>query len=284
MGTVDIGAKYEKYCMRLLELKGYTNINGTKASGDQGIDIIAYRDGIKFGFQCKYYSSPVGNHAVQEAFAGGKYYCCNVAVVITNTIFTEAAKKLAANTGVVLWEQIEMQQSTTERILNYYNLDIVPNYYEMFSFYRSLNSLDIYTNLFLSSEIRETLQVKIRPYYRTDKKSIISLDIHNKGDHICILRLQGLGFQHNNTVGDLFVIIINDDQNIEKIEYPNIYLPILVQKPYYSKHVIYRPNMKPLNIKLPYILNNRRVIKGAGLVNNSGEYGDLHIVLIDYDN
>ena len=112
MSIVNVGIQYEEYCMDLLASKGYRGIRATKASGDQGIDIVAFRDNVKFGFQCKYYSSPVGNHAVQEAFAGAKFYGCNVAVVITNTVFTDAAKKLANNTGVVLWENIEMELQT----------------------------------------------------------------------------------------------------------------------------------------------------------------------------
>jgi hypothetical protein len=33
------------------------------------------------------------------------YYSCNKAIVITNSQFTEAAKKLAERTGVVLWDR-----------------------------------------------------------------------------------------------------------------------------------------------------------------------------------
>ena len=36
----------------------------TAISGDQGVDIIAYRDRVKYGIQCKCYSSNVGNSAI----------------------------------------------------------------------------------------------------------------------------------------------------------------------------------------------------------------------------
>lgn len=63
------GEEFERFCARLLIKNGYEDISLTKGSGNQGIDIIAYRDGIKHGIQCKCYSSDIGNSAVQEVFA-----------------------------------------------------------------------------------------------------------------------------------------------------------------------------------------------------------------------
>ena len=57
---------FEGYCADLLSNAGW-NASITKGSGDQGIDIIAVKNGIKIVLQCKKYSSPVGNKAVQEA-------------------------------------------------------------------------------------------------------------------------------------------------------------------------------------------------------------------------
>lgn len=97
------GHQYEYQCAKVLRSKGFTKVSVTKGSGDQGVDVIAYSGGKKYGIQCKYYTSPVGNHAVQEAFAGAKFYNCDVAVVMTNNTFTPAAKDLAGKTGVLLW-------------------------------------------------------------------------------------------------------------------------------------------------------------------------------------
>lgn len=105
------GHQYEYQCAKILKSKGYTRVMVTKGSGDQGIDVIAYSGGKKYGIQCKHYSAPVGNFAVQEAFAGAKYYNCDVAVVMTNTTFTPAAKELAKKTGVLLWENNIVNQS-----------------------------------------------------------------------------------------------------------------------------------------------------------------------------
>ena len=67
------GHEYEYACAQYLKRNGFTKVQVTKASGDQGIDIIATKE-KKYGIQCKYYSGAVGNKAVQEAYAGSKFY------------------------------------------------------------------------------------------------------------------------------------------------------------------------------------------------------------------
>ena len=85
----------------------------TQGSGDQGIDVIAWRDGVKYGIQCKCYSSVVGNKAVQEAFAGKAFYECHVAVILTNSYFTRAAAELAKSNNVVLWDGDKLREMMT---------------------------------------------------------------------------------------------------------------------------------------------------------------------------
>ena len=101
------GYEYEKKCAQLLTGMGYTNVEVTPGSGDQGIDIIARRGGKKYGIQCKYYEGTVGNKAVQEAFAGASFYDCDAAMVITNSRLTGPAKKLAEKLNVAVWEGID---------------------------------------------------------------------------------------------------------------------------------------------------------------------------------
>ena len=100
------GIQYEKACVRYLSHHGYHSIEMTPASGDQGIDIIAWRRRKKYGFQCKYYSRSVGNEAVQQAYAGKQYYDCDYAGVITNSTFTPSALRLAERTDVILLDEI----------------------------------------------------------------------------------------------------------------------------------------------------------------------------------
>lgn len=104
------GHTFEHYCADLLTENGYENVEVTKGSGDQGLDVIAYRDGVKYGIQCKCYSSDIGNKAVQEAFAGKTYYNCHVAAVLTNRHFTKSAKELAESNKVLLWDREKLEE------------------------------------------------------------------------------------------------------------------------------------------------------------------------------
>ena len=98
------GYDFEQTCASLLLMNNFNKVEVTKKSGDQGIDILAEKDGVKYAIQCKYYTSPVGNNAVQEAFAGKAFYGCHVAVVMTNSTFSDSARQLASQLGVVLWD------------------------------------------------------------------------------------------------------------------------------------------------------------------------------------
>lgn len=99
------GIEFEEFTAGLLQKLGYTNVSVTQASGDQGIDVLAQKDGLRYAIQCKNYSGALGNTPVQEAFAGKVFYGCDVAVVLTNSIFTDGAFELAESTGVLLWDR-----------------------------------------------------------------------------------------------------------------------------------------------------------------------------------
>ena len=85
------GYEFEYQCAKILKRKHFSKIKVTQSSGDQGIDIIAFKHRKKYGIQCKYYTHPVGNKAVQEAYAGANFYDCDKAVVMTNITFTKSA-------------------------------------------------------------------------------------------------------------------------------------------------------------------------------------------------
>lgn len=95
------GHAFEQWVADRLEAHGW-RAHVTAGSGDQGIDIIAKRDGKKIGIQCKRYAGAVGNKAVQEAFSGRAFHRVDVAVVITTGHYTESARALSRRTGVHL--------------------------------------------------------------------------------------------------------------------------------------------------------------------------------------
>ena len=98
------GPEFEAYFALVLSDNGFKNVQVTKGSGDQGVDILAERNGKSYAIQCKNYDGAVGNFAVQEAYAGAEYYGCELAAVVCPGTFTRAAKELATETGVLLWD------------------------------------------------------------------------------------------------------------------------------------------------------------------------------------
>lgn len=105
--TIDLmeGHDFEYWCAEALRDNGFTNVEVTKGSGDQGVDVLATKDNIKYAFQCKRYKTTLGNTPVQEVLAGKQFYGCHVCGVITNQFFSTRAKELAERTGCILWDR-----------------------------------------------------------------------------------------------------------------------------------------------------------------------------------
>ena len=108
------GHEFEHFCADLLRRRGFKDVIVTKGSGDFGIDILAERDGISYGIQCKNYSSPIGVKAVQEVYAGRDYYDCMVGVVMSNQYFTGPAVEAAKKLKIVLWDRGYIEEMLEE--------------------------------------------------------------------------------------------------------------------------------------------------------------------------
>lgn len=104
------GEEFEEYIYEILKRSGYKNVTLTQRTGDYGIDIIASYKNVRYAFQCKYYSKPVGVSAIQQAYSGCEYYECDVAIVVTNQTFTRQAYALAKGNGVILWDGEKVQR------------------------------------------------------------------------------------------------------------------------------------------------------------------------------
>ena len=88
------GVEYEHFCQEQLRRLKWS-VTTTKSSGDQGVDLIAKREGQTIAIQCKRHSKPISNKAVQEIFSGMKYYDIDQGIVISNNKFTASAANLA---------------------------------------------------------------------------------------------------------------------------------------------------------------------------------------------
>ena len=104
------GHEFEYFCADLLCRHGFVNVSVTPGSGDQGVDVLAEKGGVKYAVQCKNYKTPLSNTPVQEVNAGKMFYRCHVGVVMTNSTFTKGAKDLAAETGILLWDRAVVQR------------------------------------------------------------------------------------------------------------------------------------------------------------------------------
>jgi restriction system protein len=101
--------EFEHYCAAILEQYGW-RANVTQASADQGVDIVAEKRGMRIVVQCKKYSKPVGNRAVQEVVAGVGHAQAQRGVVVTTDKYTKAAERLAASNNVLLLHHSQLHR------------------------------------------------------------------------------------------------------------------------------------------------------------------------------
>lgn len=101
LSQVKTGEDYERFVRELCEDSAF-ECAMTPKTGDQGVDLIVSKGSIRIAIQCKYYSSAIGNAAVQEVIAGKNFYNCDYACVVSNQDYTHQAKTLARASDVEL--------------------------------------------------------------------------------------------------------------------------------------------------------------------------------------
>lgn len=101
-------AEFETFCAEELRRAGW-DARVTMQSRDQGVDVVAEKNGVRVVIQCKLYARPVGNKSVQEAAAGKAHEQADYGIVVTNNKYTLAAEQLAATNGVLLLHYRDLQ-------------------------------------------------------------------------------------------------------------------------------------------------------------------------------
>lgn len=101
------GRMFEEFLQALLKAKGYY-VQLTPESGDYGADLILSTKGKKIIVQAKRYKKNVGVKAVQEIATAKSHYKSDECWVITNSFFTEQAKKLASSNKVRLVDRKQL--------------------------------------------------------------------------------------------------------------------------------------------------------------------------------
>ena len=102
-------AEFETFCAEELRRVGW-DARVTMQSRDQGVDVIAEKDGRRVVLQCKLYARPVGNKSVQEATAARAHEQADFGIVVSNNRYTDAAEQLAATNRVLLLHYRDLQK------------------------------------------------------------------------------------------------------------------------------------------------------------------------------
>jgi HJR/Mrr/RecB family endonuclease len=97
------GRTFEFFCADILAIEGFSDIEVTKASADNGVDIVATKNNKKYIFQCKCISHTCSNKAVQEIVSANTIYKADGMGVICNTTFSQQARILAYTNRVDLY-------------------------------------------------------------------------------------------------------------------------------------------------------------------------------------
>lgn len=103
------GVEFEQLCKKMLEEHGF-RVETTKASGDGGIDLIAYSDKIfysgKYIIQCKRYIGSVGEPVIRDLYGVVTAERANKGILITSGTFTNAAIKFSENKPIELIDMV----------------------------------------------------------------------------------------------------------------------------------------------------------------------------------
>lgn len=103
------GLAFEKYVAELLKSQGYGKVTLTERY-DLGVDIIALKDGIRWGVQVKRYSNMVKAEAVRQVVTALNKYNCQRSMVVTNSTFSRPARVLADSNDCVLIGKDELAE------------------------------------------------------------------------------------------------------------------------------------------------------------------------------
>jgi restriction endonuclease Mrr len=101
------GVEFERFMADVFRQKGY-GVQSTRASGDQGVDLLLDIDDKKVAVQLKRWTAPVGNAVVGATFAGIAHYGADEGWIITTSTFTRSARALARSTRVRLIDGKEL--------------------------------------------------------------------------------------------------------------------------------------------------------------------------------
>lgn len=106
---------FELFVAQFFKDSGFA-IEQIKHGSDYGVDVIVAKNGIRTAVQIKRYAeaNKVGVPDINQALGGRNFYACDQVIFITTSDFTQPARRLAQETGVVLWNWNDFQKHLSD--------------------------------------------------------------------------------------------------------------------------------------------------------------------------
>ena len=108
------GLEFEQYIAELLRKNGFRNVCLTEKY-DLSVDIIAEKNGTRWGIQTKRYAGLVKADSVRQVVTGLRLYDCDRAMVITNSVYSAVAQRLAASNDCLLIDRSGLNRLKNNR-------------------------------------------------------------------------------------------------------------------------------------------------------------------------
>ena len=109
--------EFEEYIGALFNSLGY-NVEVTQYSNDKGIDIIMYKDEVKYGVQCKRYKGTVGSPDIQTFIGALSHANADKGFFVTTGMFSFEAEKMAMQHPIQLVNRIDLAKLILEALNN----------------------------------------------------------------------------------------------------------------------------------------------------------------------
>ncbi len=107
------GTKFERALARLYKKIGYV-VSQTKGSGDEGIDLILVKEGVRTVVQCKGHAKPIGVSAVRDLYGAMMHFGAKNAVLACPAGFTKGVIEFVKGKPIQLLaasELVELAES-----------------------------------------------------------------------------------------------------------------------------------------------------------------------------
>lgn len=107
--------QFEEYIGQLYKSKGFTT-EVTPYSNDKGVDIIMFKDSVKYVVQCKKYKGTVGSPDIQKFIGAMDHAQADKGIFVTTGLFSFEAEKMAKEHPIVLVNRIDLAKLILEEL------------------------------------------------------------------------------------------------------------------------------------------------------------------------